>query len=169
MEKIVLKLEGFKNLDVRLLSEFLYNLKVYTTVLVELSEKNKEIANILRLKNINDFDTKYTARKIKNILNVYPELKYIWINSNEHIRRKGKYNVFHSSKVKLEIKDINRGSWFIEFLITLTPEQIEAYGNAISKIIFNTGLALTLYKLASNSKTAKYIKEIIAILKNDQS
>jgi len=64
-------------------------------------------------------------------------------------------------------------SWLIEFLLNLDPEQIRAYGDAISEIIrafgdviLLIGLLFTLNKLASNRKMAKYVKDVIKIIIN---
>jgi len=173
MAKIVLKLEGFENLDVRFLAEFLYNLKVYTTALVEIAKDDREIAYILEEIKLDrftgEYDIEYDIQKIRDILEKDERLKYILEKTKNFIERKRKYNVFHSQTVKLEIIDIRRGSWLIEFL--LDPELIKAYGDAISEIIrafgdviFKIGLLLTLNKLASNHKTAKYVKDIIKII-----
>jgi len=168
MAKIVLKLEGFENLDVRFLAEFLYNLKVYTTALVEIAKDDREIANILEEIKLDRFTGEYDIRKIRDILEEDIRLKkYILEKTENFIERKRKYNVFHSQTVRLEIIDIRRGSWLIEFLLNLDPEQIKAFRDAISiLIIFKIGVLLTLNKLVSNrSKIKKYVKHLIEIEK----
>jgi len=120
MEKVILKLKGIDNLDVRFFSLFLYNLKAYTTAITQqLIEEDIKIINLLQ--NIDGIE--YTGKTIKNVLEKNEKLNILLNITNDYVKRKGKYNLFLSNQVKLEIIDIKRGSW--ELLMNLTPDQIE--------------------------------------------
>ncbi|WP_293447660.1 hypothetical protein [Persephonella sp.] len=115
MKKIVLKFKGVNNLDIRFLSEFLYNLKIYITVLVELIinqiakpdflEKYEFINNPL---NFEKNETKY-LKILKNWF-LFNEIKIFenyrkLINKNQRLLfqelfKKGKYNLNREKLLK---------------------------------------------------------------------
>jgi len=160
MAEIVLKLEGFENLDVEFVVEFLYNLKVYMTALVEIAKDDKEIAYRLEEIKLDRFTGEYDIRKIRDILEEDIRLKYILEKTQHFIKRRKKRNVFHYQTVKLEIIDIRRGSWYIKLLPIVKSKIIFPIAISIATILALDRFVLDLERFVFNRKTVEFVERI---------
>jgi hypothetical protein len=163
VERFNLKIEGIDKIDIRFLSNFLYNFKAYVTVLSKVKKLDNE--NFFNLSKYEQFFImeKYDIEFIKK-REIQNAIREINLFIEPYISKYKKYNLFLSDEVILEISSIRKGSWLLKFLLRLSPEQIRAYGDAIAKIIIAIGLVLSLYNLSKNPKMVKYLRDIAIIL-----